>query len=120
MLAGDYHNGGLSVIIPFGLPGMLGFLWFLWAGIRVTYQNYQFGDPNYLRINTFVFALFLVKAIFFFTIFGGLVSDFMQFTGLVGLSISLNGGVAKPAVATQPQVSFNRFRLHPSVRRAGA
>ena len=45
-----------------------------------------------------------------------------MFLGLLGLSISLNGGVAKPiVVAAQPKVAFNRFKLHPSVRRpAGA
>jgi len=117
ILAGDYHNGGLSVIIPFGIFGLLGFLWFLWAGLRVTYQNLQFGDPANRCANTYLFAAFFVKTIFFFTIFGGLSSDLLMFTGLVGLSVSLNGGVAKPAVVPQPKVVFNRFRLHPSVRR---
>ena len=28
-LAGDYHNGPLSVIIPFGIGGVIGFLWLL-------------------------------------------------------------------------------------------
>ena len=117
MMAGDYHNGGLSVIIPFGLPGMLGFLWFLWAGLRVTYQNYQFGNPEFHRANSYIFALFLVKSFFFFTVFGGLVTDFMQFTGLLGLSISLNGGVARPVVLAQPKVVLNRFKLHPGIHR---
>src|SRR5262249_29909547 len=30
-LAGDYHNGPLSVIIPFGIWGAGGFVWFLVA-----------------------------------------------------------------------------------------
>jgi hypothetical protein len=117
VMAGDYHNGGLSVIIPFGILGMVGFLWFLWAGLRVLYQNYKFGDPAYPHANAFLFAYFAVKIIFFFTIFGGLTADLVTFTGLVGLSVSLNGGVAKPAVIPVPKIVFNRFRLHPSVRR---
>jgi O-antigen ligase len=116
-MTGDYHNGPLSVIIPFGVFGMLGFLWFLWAGFRVVYQNYRFGNPAYLRYNTFLLAYFMVKAVFFFVVFGGLTTDFIQFVGLIGLSISLNSGVAKPVVVPQPKVVFNRFQLHPGVRR---
>ena len=119
MLAGDYHNGPLSVIIPFGIFGSLAFAWFLWAGCRVTYQNFLFGDPAFHRINTFLFVFFLVKIVFFMTVFGGLVVDLTMFVGLVGLSISLNGGVAKRAVAPQaePQAAFTRFKLHPAARR---
>jgi hypothetical protein len=32
MYAGDYHNGPLSILIPFGLFGMIAFLWLLGAG----------------------------------------------------------------------------------------
>ena len=72
-LVGDYHNGPLSVLIPFGIFGMAGFLWFLWAGLRVTYQNYQFSDPACRCANAYLFALFIVKIILFFTVFGGLL-----------------------------------------------
>jgi hypothetical protein len=116
-LVGDYHNGPLSVIVPFGIFGTIAFLWLLVAGIWVLYQNYRFGDPAYQRINTFLFAYFVVRAIVFFAVFGSLHSDLPMFLGLLGLGISLNGGVAKPAVVPQPKVVFNRFRLHPSVRR---
>jgi hypothetical protein len=117
MLAGDYHNGPLSVIIPFGLFGTVAFFWFLWAGFRVTYQNYQFGDPAYRRVNTFLFAFYVVRVVFFLTVFGALVADLVMFAGLVGLSISLNGGVAKPAVVPQSKVVFDRFKLHPTAHR---
>ena len=117
-MAGDYHNGPLSVIIPFGLFGAFGFCWFLWGGFHVVYHNYKFGDPAYRQANTFLFAYYFAKMIFFFVIFGALVADLLTFAGLVGLSISLNGGVAKPAVvAPQPKVVFNQLRLHPSARR---
>ena len=99
-LVGDYHNGPLSVIIPFGIFGSIGFVWFLVAGIRLLHQNCQFGDPAHQQINTFLLAYFVAKVIFFFTVFGSLHSDLPLFLGLLGLSISLNGGVAKPAVVS--------------------
>jgi hypothetical protein len=114
-LAGDYHNGPLSLMIPFGVFGTIGFLWFLWASIRLLYNNYHFGDPAYRTFNGFLFSWFAVKAVFFFVIFGGFAGDLMMFTGVVGLSVSLNGGMAKPAVAPQPAVVFNRF--HSGLRR---
>ena len=116
-LVGDYHNGPLSVILPFGLFGSITFLWLLVAGIRVLHQNYQFGDPAYRNLNTFLFGFFIAKVIFFFTIFGALQVDLPMFLGMIGLSISLNGGVAKPVVVTEPTAVFNRFKLPPSVRR---
>ena len=99
-LVGDYHNGPLSVIIPFGIFGSMAFVWLLIAGIRVLHQNYQFGDPAYRHINVFLVSYFVAKVIFFFTIFGSLHSDLPLFLGLLGLSISLNGGVAKPAAVS--------------------
>ncbi len=116
-MTGNYHNGPLSVLLPFGIFGSIAFVWLLIAGIRVVYQNYQFGDPAYHHMNTFLFAYFVVKSVFFFTVFGALATDLPMFLGLLAMSISLNGGVAKPVVAPQPKVVFNRFKLHPSVRR---
>ena len=43
-LAGDYHNGPLSVILPLGIFGVATFVWFLLSGLRVIYRNYKFGD----------------------------------------------------------------------------
>lgn len=116
-MVGNYHNGPLSVILPFGIFGAIAFVWLLAVGIRVMYHNYQFGDPALQRINTFLFGSFVVKVIFFFVVFGGLVPDLAAFLGLLGLSISLNGGVAKPVVVPRPKIVFNRFKLHPSVQR---
>ena len=115
-LAGDYHNGPLSVIIPFGIFGVIGFVWFVAAAGRVLYRNYRFGSPELRSLNTFLFGFFLVKVFFFLVIFGSLVTDLAMFVGLVGLGVSLNGGVAKPVVTPQTQMVFNRLRLQPSVR----
>ncbi|MDB6023340.1 MAG: hypothetical protein JWQ04_3197 [Pedosphaera sp.] len=110
-LAGDYHNGPLSVIMPFGILGAIGFIWFLAAGCRLLYRNYQFGEPQLENINRFLLVAFIVRVIVFFIIFGSLYSDLVYFSGLVGLSIALNGGMRSPVVEPVKQQVLNRFRL---------
>ena len=100
MIAGDYHSGPLSVIIPFGIYGAVAFAWFLWASVRVLYQNYRFGEPGLKTINTFLLAYFVVRIFSFIFIFGSLYSDLVGFCGLIGLSVSLNG-VARPPAAQE-------------------
>jgi hypothetical protein len=116
-LAGDYHNGPLSLIIPFGIWGVLAFLWFLGASFKVLRANYKYGDPELRKENTLLMCYFIAKAIMFVFVFGGFHSDLFVFVGLVGFSISLNRGVAKPEpVVEQPRVVFNRFRPLPMGR----
>ena len=95
MVAGDYHNGPLSVIIPFGILGVVGLLWLLGAGIKALYQNYRYGDPALDRINTFLLAWFITQSIIFFAVFGAFNSQLYVFTGTLGLSVALNGGVRR-------------------------
>jgi len=45
-LSGDYHNGPLSVILPFGIWGVIAFLWFLTAGGWALHRNFRCGDPR--------------------------------------------------------------------------
>lgn len=116
-LVGDYHNGPLSIVLPFGIFGVFGFLWFMVASIRVLYKNYKFGPVEYHHYNRLLLAYFLAKTILFFFVFGSLFSDISTFTGLIGLSVSLNGGVAKPAVVPQPKLRFAAFKLQPGARR---
>jgi O-antigen ligase len=102
MIAGDYHSGPLSLIIPFGIFGVIGFVWFIIAGLHALYRNYRYGDPSLQYINSFLLAYFLAKTIFYFAVFGSLHSDLFMFVGLVGLSISLNRGIKQePAAASQ-------------------
>jgi hypothetical protein len=117
-LSGTYHNGPLSVIIPFGIFGCIGFIWFLVAAIRVFHSNYYYGDPACRHINALLLAYFIAKTIIFLVVYGSFYSDLASFTGLVGLSISLNGGVAKPAAVPQPIPVLNRYRLPPAGRKA--
>jgi len=100
LLNGDYHSGPLSVIIPLGIFGTIGFVWFLVAAGRYLYRNHRFGDPSLQRINTFLLAFFLTKIAFFFFIFGSFYSDLYSFTGLIGLSVSLNGR-SEPVAETE-------------------
>jgi len=93
--AGDYHSGPLSVIIPFGIYGALAFLWFLVAGAWVLRQNYRYGEPALQTINAALLAFYITRVLFFFLVFGALYSDLYNFTGLIGLSIALNGGVRR-------------------------
>jgi hypothetical protein len=116
MLAGDYHSGPLSLIIGFGIFGVIGFVWFLVAGFRVLHKNYLYGDPAYTRINRFLFVYFIVKIIAFIFIYGSFYSDMVIFVGPVGLSIALNGGVRSPEVERVVRPAFNRFRLANAAR----
>ena len=64
IVAGDYHNGPLSILIPFGIYGMIAFLWFIIAGMRYLYRNYKFGDPEYRNVNTLLLASFCGPRLF--------------------------------------------------------
>ena len=89
-LAGDFHSGPLSVIIPFGIWGVLAFGWLLYAGARFLYTVYRDGPEELKMINRFLLAVFLARILFFFLIFGALSSELFGFTGLLGLSVALN------------------------------
>jgi hypothetical protein len=103
-LAGDYHNGPLSVIIPFGLGGVIGFLWLVGAGLKVVYNNYKYGDPEFRRVNTYFFAAYMTKAIYFFAVFGSFEGDLAGFLGLLGMSIAINGGMRQRVKAKAPSL----------------
>ena len=95
MVAGDYHSGPLSTIIPLGLWGVIGLLWLLGAGVKVLYQNYRYGDPALQNVNAFLLAFFIMQIIMYFGVFGAFNSGLYAFTGILGLSVSINGGVRK-------------------------
>ncbi|MDB6041136.1 MAG: O-Antigen ligase [Verrucomicrobiales bacterium] len=103
IIAGDYHSGPLSVIIPLGIFGVIAFVWFLIAGYRVLRRNYLYGDAEMQRANTLFISLFMARLVFFVFFFGGFSSDLWTFTSLVGLSISMNKGICKPVVVVRPK-----------------
>jgi O-antigen ligase len=96
---GNFHNGPLSVLIPFGLYGAIPFVWFLVAGLRVLHRNWKFGSPELRCVNTLLLAAFAARAIVFLVVYGALETDMAIFTGLLGLSVALNGTVAAAAPA---------------------
>jgi hypothetical protein len=95
MLSGDYHNGPLSVLMPFGAFGAIAFLWMMVAGIKALQRNRLYGDPKLKLINDFFLAYFVTQCLFFFFVFGALNSQLSVFLGVLGLSVSLNGGVCR-------------------------
>ena len=106
IVAGDYHNGALSVYVPFGSFGVLAFLLFLFTGTRLLYRNFRYGSPELKQINTFLISYFIARIVVFFFVFGSLSTDLFHFTGLVGLSIALNGGEHKATdMSPTPQLA---------------
>jgi hypothetical protein len=95
MVSGDYHSGPLSVLMPFGAFGAIAFLWLLGAGIKVLYCQRRYGDPRLKMINNFFFSYFMTQCVFFFFVFGALNSQQSSFLGILGLSVSINGGVCR-------------------------
>ena len=55
-LSGDYHNGPISVILPFGIWGAVVFLWLMIGGAWAMYGNYRYGDESLRTINTFLWV----------------------------------------------------------------
>ncbi len=88
--AGDYHNGPLSVLIPFGAIGLLTFGWLIFAGARFLYTMYREGAPELRRLNAFLLALYLARVLMFCFVFGSLYLELFYFTGILGFSVALN------------------------------
>lgn len=110
ILSGDFHNGPLSTIIPFGIWGMIGLIWLLVAGVKALRLNLKYGDPALHTANALLLALFATRIVLFFFVFGGFYGDIATFTGLLGLSITLNGGVRKPAAVQARNPAPTKFR----------
>jgi hypothetical protein len=108
--AADYHSGFLSMIIPFGVVGTAAMMLFFFAGARVMYRNMRYGDADLRKINAFLFSFYLGRLLYFFGFFGGIETDFWFFVSLVGISLSLNGGMKAPQSKSQVQFDLRRGR----------
>jgi len=113
-LSEDFHSGPISTVIPFGIWGCLAMLWFLAAGTWALYRNYRYSDPALQRVNTFLLAAFIAETLFFLFAFGDLSSDMVKFTGLLGLSVSFNGGVRRPVRVVRPTRDWEQPRRLPA------
>jgi O-antigen ligase len=105
-LASDFHNGPLTVVIPFGIWGGIAWLWFWGAGLWAVWRNYRYGDEDLRRINIFILASYFARGMMFFFVVGSMVSDIAAFTGLAGLSVAINHGVSRrkaPSLAPRPK-----------------
>jgi hypothetical protein len=113
-ITGNYHSGPLSVVIYFGIWGVIAVLWFWIASLRALYLNYRYGDPGFRVINIFLLAYFITKVFVFLIIFGGLYGDMSYFAAIIGLSISINGGIRHPVKA--PIQAVNKAAAVPPAR----
>jgi len=104
VVSGDYHNGPLSLVIPLGIWGVIAFGWFCVASLRYLYRNYQTGAPELRPINTMLLSCFAARLVFFLIFFGGFWGDLFLFTGIVGLSVSLNG--TEPVKEARPEAEI--------------
>jgi hypothetical protein len=102
MVSGNYHNGWLTMVIPFGIWAVICFLWFCWSALKILRRNQLYGDPELKTINTFLLSYFVTRLIFYMVFYGQFDLDLMVFTGTVGLSLALNGGVRGPEPALEP------------------
>ena len=120
LLVGNYHNGPLSVYIPFGTFGTMAFVAFLGLSLRALYRNYRYGREELKNYNRFLFGFFLSRIIFFVAVFGSFHSDLYILTGIIGLSVALNHGVSQAAapirrpVTFRGQLAFGDSRPHPA------
>jgi len=80
----------LSVIIPLGVWGAIGFLWFTVASMRWVYRAWKLSPPELKTINSGILATYAIKMLVFYVFYGHFYQDFAFFTGLLGLSVSLN------------------------------
>jgi hypothetical protein len=101
-MAGDYHNGPLSTLIPFGIWGAITFVWFMLAGLRVLYRNFKYGDPQLRIFNTYLLAEYVTHMISYFFIFGAYTNDIFGFAKSIGFSIAINGGALGPQRQLRP------------------
>lgn len=103
-LAGDYHNGMLSLVIPFGVWGVLAFLWYSGAGLWVLYRNVRYCGPEMRTINNVLFILFFNEVVSYVSCIGGLAlpTDIILLNGYLGMGVMLNNGVCKPVRAEAP------------------
>jgi len=114
VITGDFHNGPLSVILTFGIWGLIAFVWMHLAGLRALIRNYRYGDPELRTVNTCMLTVFFVQMVVFWFIFGAMYSETIIFVSFIGFSVAINGGVAQAKVEA-PTVLALRGRERPVI-----
>jgi hypothetical protein len=67
--------------------------------VLVLWRNYKWSPPELKDVNRFLFVLFISSILFFCTVFGCFYLELALFTGIAGLSVSINGGVRSGVLA---------------------
>jgi len=115
VITGDFHNGPLSVVLTFGIWGVIAFLWLHLAGLRALIKNYRHGEPELQTVNTFILTVYLVQVVMFWLVFGSMYSETIIFASLLGLSVAINNGVAQPKVEASQVLPLRGQRERPVV-----
>jgi hypothetical protein len=116
-ISGDYHNGPLSTLMPFGFWGAISYFWVALASLFVMYRNFKYGDAELKTVNTFLMIMCLQRFIGYFILFGAYSSDIGSFAYIVGFSVALNWGICAPkrAAVVVPRIKpLPRPRLLPA------
>ena len=108
-ISGDYHNGPLSTLMPFGIWGGIAFLWVSLTAIFIVFRNYRYGDAELKTVNAFMLVYLLQKFFGFFFLFGAYSSDMGEFAKIAGFSIALNWGVCGPFKQARVVQRINRM-----------
>ena len=116
IVSGNYHSGPLTVIIPFGIFGAIGFGWFVLAAWRVLYLNHRYGDLELKTINRFLLGYFLTRLVFYVVFYGQFDLDLLVFAGVTGLSISLNHGICRGVAPVKVVQSLSEPKARPILR----
>jgi hypothetical protein len=112
----DYHNGPLSTLMPFGIWGMISYLWVTLATILILYRNFRYGDDDLKTVNAFLLAMAVCRFIGYFFLFGAYSGDIGEFAKLAGFSVALNWGIKRaPALKNSGSQVFRQsdHRLTP-------
>lgn len=90
MAVGNYHSGPFSVLLSFGVVGVLAVIWFWCAALRMLYNNMTRGSPHLKTLNIALLSLFAARVVFFLLVFGDLSTDLPTWCGILGLSAAFN------------------------------
>ncbi|MGO9586210.1 MAG: O-antigen ligase family protein [Limisphaerales bacterium] len=122
-LSADYHSGILSTVLPFGLWGVMAYVWFMVACLWVVYCNWKHGDPSLQTVNLLLFAISLIEFLSYASCISGndLSNGVRYWAGNVGLSIALNNGVCRgksrvPALPEEKNQRLSPARPFPRPR----
>jgi hypothetical protein len=105
-ISGDYHNGPLSTLIPFGIWGAIGIIWLQLASLWVMLRNYRYGEPELDTFNRYMLAWQILQIFSFYFVFGAFDGDVGHIAIYTGLSIAMNQGICrpKPKPASNPRI----------------